>query len=330
MRSFFARVLAPLVCTGILLAPGLASARISDSTTGLGATGQAAGLSTSCSGQPATTCVATLLGRVFSVLFGFLGILLLGYILYGGFVWMTAGGDPKAVGQAQDIIRNAVIGLVIIASSFAVSTFVIREVKQISTLGSGTDSAGQTGVGTDAAGNGDPSLNQLIDGSLRACCYAGSTPVLECTRDCQANPAAFGLTAPATEDQCLTPCAPGNRVCPGNPPAPASGQTTCRPGATTITGNQAQGTGTPQATYNAVEFCRQLDVEAASLNPTRDACRICANGCLSEICGTNGGNGRMPAGMGGNFPVINSQGNANIARQRCENTVCAPQCVLGY
>ncbi len=69
----------------------------------------------------------TLIGRIINVVFGFLGVVLLGYILYAGFLWMTAAGDAKKVETARDTIRNAIIGLVIMASSFAIVTFIMRQ-----------------------------------------------------------------------------------------------------------------------------------------------------------------------------------------------------------
>lgn len=72
-----------------------------------------------------------LIGRIINVFFGLLGIVLLGYILYAGYLWMTANGDPKQVDQARLAIRNAVIGLVIIVSSFAIVRFLIGQFSSI-------------------------------------------------------------------------------------------------------------------------------------------------------------------------------------------------------
>ena len=47
-------------------------------------------------------------------------------IIYGGYVWMTAGGDSAAVERAKKIILNAVIGLVVTLLSFAITFFIIN------------------------------------------------------------------------------------------------------------------------------------------------------------------------------------------------------------
>jgi hypothetical protein len=49
-------------------------------------------------------------------------VLVLVYILYGGLKWIMAGGDAKLVQGAQGTITHAIIGLILLALSFAVST----------------------------------------------------------------------------------------------------------------------------------------------------------------------------------------------------------------
>ena len=66
-----------------------------------------------------------IVGSLVNVALGFVGILLLVYLLYAGFLWMTAGGDEKQTEKATAYIKNAVIGLVIVISSYAISSFVL-------------------------------------------------------------------------------------------------------------------------------------------------------------------------------------------------------------
>ncbi len=67
----------------------------------------------------------TIIAGLISGIIGFLGVVLFLYLLWGGFTWMTAAGDAAKVKTATAIIRNAIIGLVIIAVSYAVATFII-------------------------------------------------------------------------------------------------------------------------------------------------------------------------------------------------------------
>lgn len=58
----------------------------------------------------------------------FLGIIAVVIIMYGGFVWMTSNGDAERVSKAKKILTSAIIGLVIILSSFLIVTFVINNI----------------------------------------------------------------------------------------------------------------------------------------------------------------------------------------------------------
>ncbi|MDP3793310.1 MAG: hypothetical protein Q8R07_00995 [Candidatus Uhrbacteria bacterium] len=66
-----------------------------------------------------------LIGQIINVGLSVIGLLLLVYLLYAGYLWMTSGGDEEGVKKAKVMIRNAVIGLVIITLSAVVSSFVI-------------------------------------------------------------------------------------------------------------------------------------------------------------------------------------------------------------
>ena len=72
-----------------------------------------------------------IIGQLINIALGFMGIVLLAYFLYAGFLWMTAGGDSKKVEEATKMIRNAIIGLIIIVASFAISNFVLTQLVNI-------------------------------------------------------------------------------------------------------------------------------------------------------------------------------------------------------
>ncbi len=66
-----------------------------------------------------------IVGQIINVALGFLGVVLLAYMLYAGFLWMTAGGSEDGVTKAKTMIRNAIIGLIVIVAAFALSNFVL-------------------------------------------------------------------------------------------------------------------------------------------------------------------------------------------------------------
>ena len=72
------------------------------------------------------TDIRITVARIIRVAMGLLGIIAVVIVLIGGFTWMTAGGNDEKVGEAKKWIFAGIIGLAIILSAFAISTFVIR------------------------------------------------------------------------------------------------------------------------------------------------------------------------------------------------------------
>ena len=62
---------------------------------------------------------------IVNVLLAFLGVIAILIILYGGFVWLTSGGNEEKVSQAKKIIAAGIIGLIIIFCAYAIATFVV-------------------------------------------------------------------------------------------------------------------------------------------------------------------------------------------------------------
>ena len=75
--------------------------------------------------ENAGALLPVLVGKIINAGLGVLGILLLIYLLYGGFLWMTSGGESEGVKKAKTMITNAIVGLVIISVSAALSAYII-------------------------------------------------------------------------------------------------------------------------------------------------------------------------------------------------------------
>ena len=58
------------------------------------------------------------------------GVIALAYIVYGGFLYITAHGDSGQVDSAKEIIIYAVIGIVVIGVAAALVNFVVGAVTQ--------------------------------------------------------------------------------------------------------------------------------------------------------------------------------------------------------
>ncbi len=68
----------------------------------------------------ATTGLKEMAIKVIQYLLGFLGIFAISMIMYGGYLWMVSGGNPKKIEKAKKVLISALIGLVIILASFAI------------------------------------------------------------------------------------------------------------------------------------------------------------------------------------------------------------------
>jgi hypothetical protein len=55
---------------------------------------------------------------------GFLGLVAVAFIIYGGVLTVTSAGEDEGIGKAKKIITYAAVGIVIIMLSYTIVTFV--------------------------------------------------------------------------------------------------------------------------------------------------------------------------------------------------------------
>lgn len=65
-----------------------------------------------------------LFGMLISILISILGVVLLFFIITAGFYWFTAGGNEAQVEKAKELLKNSVIGMVLILTAYSLSTFI--------------------------------------------------------------------------------------------------------------------------------------------------------------------------------------------------------------
>jgi len=63
--------------------------------------------------------------RLINVALGFLGIVAVIIVLIGGFKYMLSGGSEEKTAEARKLIISGIIGLAIILSAWAITTFVL-------------------------------------------------------------------------------------------------------------------------------------------------------------------------------------------------------------
>jgi len=84
----------------------------------------ASGSTTDGTKNALTTWVSKLALNIVQILLTVVGYVSLGYIIYGGFMYMTQGDSSSGTASARKTIQNAVIGLVLSIMSVAIVSFI--------------------------------------------------------------------------------------------------------------------------------------------------------------------------------------------------------------
>jgi len=64
-------------------------------------------------------------GGIIKIAMTMVGTLFLALTVYAGFLWMTASGNEEQVTKATNILKMAIIGLVITLAAYGITTFVV-------------------------------------------------------------------------------------------------------------------------------------------------------------------------------------------------------------
>ena len=83
------------------------------------------GIDVSEDGEGTDVKLAGRIGDILKVVLNFLGIIILIFVLYGGFLWLTAGGNTEQVDKAQSLLLNTFKGAIIIGLAYVITSFVI-------------------------------------------------------------------------------------------------------------------------------------------------------------------------------------------------------------
>jgi hypothetical protein len=123
-------VLAILVCLGSVQFASAANlgdafkASPSDGTTcsdgGLGCAAAAAHFNT---GEKGT--LESVIGFLMTVLLSLVGIVFMTFLFFGGFIWITAGGNETKIDRSKSILKQGIVGLLIVFGAYALSYFLL-------------------------------------------------------------------------------------------------------------------------------------------------------------------------------------------------------------
>lgn len=102
-----------------------------------------------------STDLRTIVANIINVALGFLGMIAVVLVLYGGLLWMTSAGNDEKITKAKKVLINAAVGLVIILAAYSIAQFVFRLLGvRGEAVPSAAPAAGPIRVGGGALGSG--------------------------------------------------------------------------------------------------------------------------------------------------------------------------------
>lgn len=74
--------------------------------------------------------LATKAGQIIGIVLSFVGVLFFILMIYAGILWMTASGNDQQIATAKGLLINAAIGMIIVFSAYALTTFLGTQLLQ--------------------------------------------------------------------------------------------------------------------------------------------------------------------------------------------------------
>ena len=76
-------------------------------------------------GNATPSDIRSTIARIINVILGFLGVIFLGFTVYAGFLYMTAAGNEEKTTESLRILRNSIIGLLILLMAWSITRFTV-------------------------------------------------------------------------------------------------------------------------------------------------------------------------------------------------------------
>lgn len=73
-----------------------------------------------------TADIRVIVANIIRLVLSFIGIIMVIMIIWGGFLWLTAGGSDEQTSKAKSTLINAIIGLIIILAANSIVTYLIN------------------------------------------------------------------------------------------------------------------------------------------------------------------------------------------------------------
>lgn len=75
------------------------------------------------------TTINILASDIVQLVLSALGTLFVVFMVYAGYIWLTAAGNEQKVSKAKTILFQSIIGLIIVIAAYSISYFVISAFK---------------------------------------------------------------------------------------------------------------------------------------------------------------------------------------------------------
>lgn len=75
--------------------------------------------------------LSSIIGKIIQIVLSILGLIAVVLIIIGGFQWMTSGGNEEKIKNAQKLMTNALIGLIIVILAYAAAAFIIGKLSNV-------------------------------------------------------------------------------------------------------------------------------------------------------------------------------------------------------
>ena len=76
--------------------------------------------------EPGGTSIKDIVNNLVNIVLWAAGVIAVLYLIYGGIMYITAGGDAEKATKGRTAITNAIIGIIIIAAALAIYTLASR------------------------------------------------------------------------------------------------------------------------------------------------------------------------------------------------------------
>ncbi len=104
--------------------------------------------------------IRVIIAKIIRAALALVGIVILGYMIYAGFLIMTSGGNEDKIDQGKKTMINATVGLAIILSSLAIVQFILNKLSDATGFGNGGQRAGAPSLASFA---GSGALGFIIE-----------------------------------------------------------------------------------------------------------------------------------------------------------------------